>query len=66
MRVAVIDVGSNTVRLLVATTKDGVVKPVHEERTAVGLARDIERSGRIPGAKIERAAQVARRYAATR
>ena len=62
MRVAVIDVGSNTVRLLVATTKDGVVKPVHEERTAVGLARDIERSGRIPGAKIERAAQVARRY----
>ena len=63
MRVAVIDVGSNTVRLLVATTKDGVVKPVHEERTAVGLARDIERSGRIPRAKIERAAQVARRYA---
>ena len=63
MRVAVIDVGSNTVRLLVATTKDGVVKPVHEERTAVGLARDIERSGRIPGAKIERAADVARRYA---
>ena len=63
MRVAVIDVGSNTVRLLVATTKDGVVKPVHEERTAVGLARDIERSGRIPGAKIEQAAQVARRYA---
>ena len=63
MRVAVIDVGSNTVRLLVATTKNGVVKPVHEERTAVGLARDIERSGRIPGAKIEHAAQVARRYA---
>ena len=63
MRVAVIDVGSNTVRLLVATTKDGVVKPVHEERTAVGLARDIERSGRIPRAKIERAAKVARRYA---
>jgi exopolyphosphatase/guanosine-5'-triphosphate,3'-diphosphate pyrophosphatase len=63
MRVAAIDVGSNTVRLLVATLDNGSVKPVHEERTAVGLARDIERSGRIPGEKIARAARVARRYA---
>jgi exopolyphosphatase / guanosine-5'-triphosphate,3'-diphosphate pyrophosphatase len=63
MRVAAIDVGSNTVRLLVATLDNGSVKPVHEERTAVGLARDIELSGRIPGEKIARAARVARRYA---
>jgi exopolyphosphatase/guanosine-5'-triphosphate,3'-diphosphate pyrophosphatase len=63
MRVAAIDVGSNTVRLLVATLEDGSVKPVREERTAVGLARDIERTGRIPDEKIHRAAQVARRYA---
>jgi exopolyphosphatase / guanosine-5'-triphosphate,3'-diphosphate pyrophosphatase len=63
MRVAAIDVGSNTVRLLVATLDDGSVKPVHEERTAVGLAREIERTGRIPDEKIERAAQVASRYA---
>jgi len=63
MRVAAIDVGSNTVRLLVATLDDGSVKPVREERTAVGLARDIERTGRIPADKIERAARVARRYA---
>jgi exopolyphosphatase / guanosine-5'-triphosphate,3'-diphosphate pyrophosphatase len=63
MRVAAIDVGSNTVRLLVATLEDGSVRPVHEERTAVGLARDIERTGRIPDEKIERAARVARRYA---
>ncbi|HKB19859.1 MAG TPA: hypothetical protein VKC65_02515 [Gaiellaceae bacterium] len=63
MRVAAIDVGSNTVRLLVATLDDGSVKPVQEERTAVGLARDIERTGRIPADKIERAARVARRYA---
>src|SRR5262245_9019312 len=63
MRVAAIDVGSNTVRLLVATVEDGSLKPVQEERTAVGLAREIERTGRIPAEKIERAAQVARRYA---
>src|SRR5437762_9407566 len=63
MRVAAIDVGSNTVRLLVAALDGGSVKPVQEERTAVGLARDIERTGRIPAEKIERAARVARRYA---
>jgi exopolyphosphatase/guanosine-5'-triphosphate,3'-diphosphate pyrophosphatase len=63
MCVAVIDVGSNTVRLLVATLKNGSVKPVREERTAVGLAREIERKGRIPVDKVERAAAVAKRYA---
>ena len=63
MRVAVIDVGSNTVRLLVATLKNGSVKPVQEKRTAVGLAREIDRTGRIPHHRISSAAQVARRYA---
>jgi exopolyphosphatase / guanosine-5'-triphosphate,3'-diphosphate pyrophosphatase len=63
MHVAAIDVGSNTVRLLVATLDGGSVKPVHQERTAVGLAREIERTGRIPGEKIAHAARVARRYA---
>jgi exopolyphosphatase/guanosine-5'-triphosphate,3'-diphosphate pyrophosphatase len=63
MRVAAIDVGSNTVRLLVATLEDGSVEPVREERTAVGLAREIERTGRIPDEKIARAAEVAQRYA---
>src|SRR5262249_62408135 len=57
MRVAAIDVGSNTVRLLVATLEDGVVKPIQEERTAVGLAREIERTGLIPDEKIARAAE---------
>jgi hypothetical protein len=39
------------------------VKPIQEERTAVGLAREIERSGLIPDEKIARAAEVAQRYA---
>ena len=63
MRVAAFDVGSNTVRLLVASLEDGAVKPIQEERTAVGLAREIERSGLIPDEKIARAAEVAQRYA---
>ena len=44
MRVAAIDVGSNTVRLLVATLEEGSLRPVQQERTAVGLAREIERN----------------------
>jgi exopolyphosphatase/guanosine-5'-triphosphate,3'-diphosphate pyrophosphatase len=63
MTVGVIDVGSNTVRLLVATGSAGGVKPVREERTALGLARDIERTGRISRERLVRATQLVRRYA---
>jgi exopolyphosphatase/guanosine-5'-triphosphate,3'-diphosphate pyrophosphatase len=64
MRVGVIDVGSNTVRLLVAAVNDGVVKSLREERTALGLARDIEATGGIGEPKLRRAGELARRYAA--
>jgi exopolyphosphatase / guanosine-5'-triphosphate,3'-diphosphate pyrophosphatase len=63
MRVGVIDVGSNTVRLLVADTDNGTVKPVREERTALGLARDIEATGGIGEPKIRRAGELAKKYA---
>jgi len=63
MRVGVIDVGSNTVRLLVADAASGTVKPVREERTALGLARDIEATGGIGEPKLRRAGELARRYA---
>jgi len=62
MRVAVIDIGSNTARLLVADV-DGTVEPVREERTYLGLAADILRHGSVPPAKLEDAATVAERYA---
>jgi exopolyphosphatase/guanosine-5'-triphosphate,3'-diphosphate pyrophosphatase len=64
MRVGVIDVGSNTVRLLVAAVNDGVVKSLREERTALGLARDIEATGGIGEPKLRRAGELAHRYAA--
>jgi exopolyphosphatase/guanosine-5'-triphosphate,3'-diphosphate pyrophosphatase len=62
MRVAVIDIGSNTARLLVADV-DETLSPVREERTYLGLAADILRHGTISAAKYEEAAAVAGRYA---
>jgi len=62
MRVAVIDIGSNTARLLVADV-DGTLEAVREERTYLGLAADILRHGSVSPAKLEDAATVAGRYA---
>jgi exopolyphosphatase/guanosine-5'-triphosphate,3'-diphosphate pyrophosphatase len=62
MRVAVIDIGSNTARLLVADV-DGTLEPVREERTYLGLAADILRRGSVSPAKLDDAAAVAGRYA---
>jgi exopolyphosphatase/guanosine-5'-triphosphate,3'-diphosphate pyrophosphatase len=64
MRVGVVDVGSNTVRLLVASVRDGEIEPLREERTAVGLARDIEATGKIGEAKLRRARDLVVRYGA--
>jgi exopolyphosphatase / guanosine-5'-triphosphate,3'-diphosphate pyrophosphatase len=59
MRVAVIDVGSNTARLLVATVAaDGSIAPVAEERSYLRLGAEIERTGRIGTKKIAAAAAV--------
>jgi exopolyphosphatase / guanosine-5'-triphosphate,3'-diphosphate pyrophosphatase len=62
MRVAVIDIGSNTARLLVADV-DGTLEPVREERTYLGLAADILRHGYVSAAKLDDAVTVAGRYA---
>ena len=57
MRVAVIDVGSNTARLLVANVDaDGAVVPVAEERDYLRLGAEIERTGRSSEEKIAAAA----------
>jgi len=41
---AVIDVGSNTVRLLVACVGAGGVEPVRQEKAFVGLGAEIGRA----------------------
>jgi exopolyphosphatase / guanosine-5'-triphosphate,3'-diphosphate pyrophosphatase len=48
MRVGVIDVGSNTARLLVATVRgDGTLEPLAQERTYLRLGAEIERTGTL-------------------
>jgi exopolyphosphatase / guanosine-5'-triphosphate,3'-diphosphate pyrophosphatase len=65
VHVAIIDVGSNTVRLLVAIWDGNAFASVHEERAYLGLGADLERLGRIPNSKLTLTAEVARRYART-
>lgn len=64
VRAGVIDVGSNTVRLLVAGAADPGVETISTRRAYVGLAAEIERSGAISDEKLAEVARVAGRYAA--
>jgi exopolyphosphatase / guanosine-5'-triphosphate,3'-diphosphate pyrophosphatase len=65
MRVAVIDIGSNTARLLVAERGWDEVAPVHEERALLVLGEEIERFGRLSELKLAETAERARQYART-
>jgi exopolyphosphatase/guanosine-5'-triphosphate,3'-diphosphate pyrophosphatase len=65
MRVGIIDVGSNTVRLLVAAKATGSVTGLHEERAVLALGDEIERFGRISDLKLAETADRARSYART-
>lgn len=74
VRIAAIDVGTNTVLLLVAEiAPDGSIEPIAEAQETPRLGRDVDRSGRIaPGAFgrlagiIERYASIARAHGADR
>ncbi len=64
MRIAIIDVGSNTVRLLIAHRREsGEIEPIREERAVLGLGAEIERLGRISDSKLDEAADSTRDYA---
>ena len=64
VRVGIVDVGANTLRLLVATrARDGRIDPLREERCQLGLGEEIVRTGGSIGAeKLEEAAAVARTH----
>jgi exopolyphosphatase / guanosine-5'-triphosphate,3'-diphosphate pyrophosphatase len=64
VRAGVIDVGSNTIRLLVAESARRGLETILSERTHVGLATDIERDGRISDEKLARVGKLASRYTA--
>jgi exopolyphosphatase / guanosine-5'-triphosphate,3'-diphosphate pyrophosphatase len=63
MRVGVIDVGSNTVRLLVASVAGGRVRTVREERAHLGLGEELLLHGRLRRRKLDEVAQVTGEYA---
>ena len=63
MRVAVIDVGSNTIRLLVATVAAEGLRRVHERTARAGLGAEIELHGGMTTATIEAAAATVGRFA---
>jgi exopolyphosphatase / guanosine-5'-triphosphate,3'-diphosphate pyrophosphatase len=59
--VGVVDVGSNTVRLLVAAVEHGCVEELGRERHYVRLGDDVYAAGRIHTKKLQEAADVARK-----
>jgi exopolyphosphatase / guanosine-5'-triphosphate,3'-diphosphate pyrophosphatase len=59
VRVGIIDVGANTVRLLVAARDMDRVVAVREERVQLGLGEQIERTGSISEEKLEETALTA-------
>jgi len=67
MNVAVIDVGSHTVRLLVASREEGELRALREQKAALGLGVEIEQHGRISDTKLhETFARSAREAGAVR
>ncbi|MCI3269532.1 Ppx/GppA phosphatase family protein [Streptomyces cylindrosporus] len=54
MRISVVDVGSNTVRLVVADAEDGVPLPVHTAKWKLRLSEQVGPGGRIPEEAVER------------
>lgn len=64
MAVGVIDVGSNSVRLLVATLRRGSLAPICEERTRIGLGDDVERFGVVSTDKLTRLTRAAHEFGA--
>jgi exopolyphosphatase/guanosine-5'-triphosphate,3'-diphosphate pyrophosphatase len=62
MNVAVIDVGSYTVRLLVGRHDGQRLEPLREARAAVGLGAEIEREGCISESKLDETARRVRAY----
>jgi exopolyphosphatase / guanosine-5'-triphosphate,3'-diphosphate pyrophosphatase len=64
VRVGVVDVGSNTVRLLVAARRSGSLETLDEDREFLQLGKEIERLGWISEAKLRQTVECVRRFAA--
>jgi exopolyphosphatase / guanosine-5'-triphosphate,3'-diphosphate pyrophosphatase len=65
IRVAVIDVGTNSARLLVADVEGGLVSPVERRSTVTRLGRGVDLSGRLSAEAIEDACAAIGEYVGT-
>ncbi|MGZ4410628.1 MAG: Ppx/GppA phosphatase family protein [Gaiellaceae bacterium] len=63
MRVGAIDVGANTVRLLVAEPTRAGLRTRHERKARLALGMDIETTGRLSRSRIDEAADCVRAFA---
>jgi exopolyphosphatase/guanosine-5'-triphosphate,3'-diphosphate pyrophosphatase len=63
MKVGIVDVGSNTIRLLVARQEGGALTSLREEREHLFLGEDVERNGRLSAERLIEAARCAAGYA---
>jgi len=64
MRVGVIDVGSNTTRLLVADAAAGGLEPLETQKVRLALGEEIERHGAVSAVHVVAAARAVRGLAA--
>ena len=65
MRVAVVDIGTNSTRLLVADVRDGAVaSELHRESIVTRLGEGVDASGRLGEAPMQRVFDVLREYRA--
>ena len=63
MRIGVLDVGSNTTRLLVASVEHGEVVPLDKEKVRLSLGEEIERYGVVSDVHVAAAAKAVRKLA---
>ncbi|RMG60827.1 MAG: Ppx/GppA family phosphatase [Deltaproteobacteria bacterium] len=62
MRLASIDVGTNTLRLLIADVEGGKIKPVLRDREITGLGRSMKEEGSLSDGEIEGSLRVLARF----
>ena len=60
MRVGVIDVGSNTTRLLIASAEPGGLEPLESQKVRLSLGEEIERHGAVSAVHVAAAAKAVR------
>jgi exopolyphosphatase/guanosine-5'-triphosphate,3'-diphosphate pyrophosphatase len=62
MRIGVVDAGSNTIRLLVASVEGDEVVPIEKGRVRLSLGEEIERRGAVSTTSIAAAAKAVRKF----